>query len=204
MASICASLAHALIDAAKLWSARMRWIRSHPHGSFIIFVADQLLHLISLIIIAAFFDETWIVGLWNSVFDQQAALLLAGLCGLAGFILTTRTGEFLLRAFMSGFETDSARKIESNKASEKREPEDPGVPNGGKWIGLLERTLIFVLVMLQQFEAIGFLIAAKSILRFQYARERSHSEIVIIGTLASFSWAILMSWITLAGIRALT
>ena len=68
--------------------------------------------------------------------------------------------------------------------------------DGGKWIGLLERALIFVLIMAAEFQAIGFLIAAKSILRFQYAKERSHSETVIIGTLASFGWAIVISLAT--------
>ena len=42
--------------------------------------------------------------------------------------------------------------------------------------------------------AIGFLIAAKSVLRFGAVREEARlSEYVIIGTLASFGWAILMA-----------
>ena len=37
---------------------------------------------------------------------------------------------------------------------------------------------------------IGFLVAAKSVLRFEAAREAVKAEYVIIGTLASFGWAI--------------
>ena len=48
-------------------------------------------------------------------------------------------------------------------------------------------------------EGIGFLIAAKSVLRFGTVREEAKlSEYVIIGTLASFGWALLAAWATIA------
>ena len=50
-----------------------------------------------------------------------------------------------------------------------------------------------MLVLADQPDGIGFLIAAKSILRFdelQDDRRPPRSEYVIIGTLASFAWAI--------------
>ena len=74
-----------------------------------------------------------------------------------------------------------------------------GMPGGGKMIGLLERGLIYILVLAGLPIGIGFLVAAKSVLRFETAKEgdlaenRKRSEYVIIGTLASFGWAILVS-----------
>jgi hypothetical protein len=51
---------------------------------------------------------------------------------------------------------------------------------------------------------VGFLVAAKSILRFGTAtRDQRTAEYVIIGTLASFGWAILASYATLALINLL-
>ncbi|MFO7902720.1 MAG: hypothetical protein R6U98_08675, partial [Pirellulaceae bacterium] len=41
-----------------------------------------------------------------------------------------------------------------------------GLFRAGLWIGRLERVLILTFFLLQRFEAIGFLIAAKSIFRF--------------------------------------
>jgi hypothetical protein len=67
-----------------------------------------------------------------------------------------------------------------------------GLRDGGRQIGLLERGLIFALILLGQPLGVGFLIAAKSILRFGTAtRDQRTAEYVIIGTLASFGWAIL-------------
>lgn len=56
------------------------------------------------------------------------------------------------------------------------------------WIGRLERFLILTLVLLKQYEAIGLLVAAKSIFRF--SASRSVGEYVLIGTLLSFTIAI--------------
>ena len=47
-----------------------------------------------------------------------------------------------------------------------RKKEFSGLEKAGLWIGCLERILILIFVLMDQFEAIGFLIAAKSIFRF--------------------------------------
>jgi len=83
----------------------------------------------------------------------------------------------------------------------------PRLPQGGQLIGRLERLMILMLVLAEQPDGIGLLIAAKSILRFnEHARDagdRRASEYVIIGTLASFAWAIGTAWATMAVLRAL-
>ena len=72
-----------------------------------------------------------------------------------------------------------------------------GLPGGGRVIGLLERAIIFGLVAAGQPQGVGFLLAAKSILRFGEVREpgqRAAAEYIIIGTLSSFGWALLVAW----------
>ncbi|MFQ1699901.1 DUF3307 domain-containing protein [Loktanella agnita] len=74
-----------------------------------------------------------------------------------------------------------------------------GLPAAGRMIGVLERALIYLMVMAGQPAGIGFLIAAKSILRFDtVSKDQRASEYVIIGTLASFGWALLISYGTLS------
>ena len=62
--------------------------------------------------------------------------------------------------------------------------------NAGALIGDIERWLILVFVLLQRYEAIGLLIAAKSIIRFGDAQTRK-SEYVLAGTLMSIFIAVL-------------
>jgi hypothetical protein len=64
--------------------------------------------------------------------------------------------------------------------------------NGGKWIGIIERLMIFTFVLLGKYEAIGFLITAKSILRFRQDTETKQSEYVLVGTLLSYGLAIMV------------
>ncbi len=69
----------------------------------------------------------------------------------------------------------------------------PSLKNAGQWIGITERLLVLTLVLLQQYTAIGFIIAAKSILRTSSTREGrefAQSEYILIGTLLSFALAI--------------
>jgi hypothetical protein len=65
--------------------------------------------------------------------------------------------------------------------------------SAGTLIGNLERVLIVTFVLLGQWEAIGFLLTAKSILRFNDIKgveQRALSEYVLLGTLLSFTTSI--------------
>ena len=82
-----------------------------------------------------------------------------------------------------------------------------GLPNGGRMIGRLERLLIYLFVLIDAPTAIGFLVTAKSILRFGEVKDKeSHrlAEYIIIGTLMSFGFAIVSAYLvrTLFGIAA--
>lgn len=74
-----------------------------------------------------------------------------------------------------------------------------GLSRAGNVIGKLERLLVFVFVLAGQPAGIGFLIAAKSVFRFgeiKDAANRMESEYILIGTLASFAHAVVVSYAT--------
>jgi hypothetical protein len=77
--------------------------------------------------------------------------------------------------------------------TENKDPKDESLEKAGRWIGWLERFLILTFVLLKQYEAIGLLVAAKSIFRF--SETRKVGEYVLIGTLLSFAIAILVGLI---------
>jgi|TARA_B100001059_G_C17836907_1_gene588819 hypothetical protein len=63
----------------------------------------------------------------------------------------------------------------------------------GKYIGILERLFVFGFIIINQWSAIGLLIAAKSVFRFgdlSKAKDRKLTEYILIGTLLSFGIAI--------------
>ena len=60
----------------------------------------------------------------------------------------------------------------------------------GRAIGALERALALTLVLLGEYTAIGWIIAAKSLARFRALEDREFAEYFLIGTLASLLLAL--------------
>lgn len=62
--------------------------------------------------------------------------------------------------------------------------------NAGALIGIIERWLILAFVIMQRYEALGLLIAAKSIIRFG-DKETAKTEYVLAGMLMSIFIAVM-------------
>lgn len=83
--------------------------------------------------------------------------------------------------------------LRSCKLDNDNDEEDPSYFHAGALIGYTERSLILIFVILAQYEAIGFLIAAKSILRFSEASSGNiKSEYVLSGTLLSLLFSLVL------------
>lgn len=159
-------LMHALIDAVK---------RRAPDTAAS-FAADQVAHLAALLGIAWFLRDC--VGLSGFAGIGYPVIVTVG-----GFVATVQGAGFFVGKFMKRLVEESNLTLD-------------GLVNGGKWIGQMERVLIFVFVLIGYLEGIGFLVAAKSILRFKETEEQKMAEYVLIGTLLSFSLAIALAWVT--------
>ncbi|OYX26238.1 MAG: hypothetical protein B7Z06_05950, partial [Flavobacteriales bacterium 32-35-8] len=71
--------------------------------------------------------------------------------------------------------------------------DNQSLEDAGKYIGILERILVFIFIIFNHWEAVGFLITAKSVFRFGDLKESKHrklTEYILIGTLISFGIAI--------------
>ncbi len=184
---------HGAIDLAKA--------RFAPRG-FRGFALDQTAHFAAIWLVASLWPGAWEAGRWT------APALLAALPGLARLPEAMVLAAALVGAVWAG--GYAVRELMHGLADMPEDPEqDDSLPNGGQLIGRLERLMILMLLIADQPEGIGLLIAAKSILRFnELARDapdsgRRASEYVIIGTLASFAWAIAAGFAAKAALAAL-
>ncbi len=159
---------HALIDFLK---------QRFMDKSYRSFIADQTAHLLSLVLLAFLLSEFRLITHFSG-YGYEIIVILAGLSATirgAGFLINLITKEIL----------------------EKNKLNPDGLVDGGKLIGQLERGLIFLLIYIGQPTAIGFLVTAKSILRFEEARKQKLTEYILIGTLLSFSTAIAIATLTM-------
>lgn len=172
---IALAATHLIIDAIKTYGG---------FRTFAAFSMDQFAHLITLIAIAWIAPDLWVNGAWGS-----QPWFLPVMAILTGLTITLSAGQHAIALLMRPYRNS----IRSN-----------GLRDGGRLIGLLERGLIFLFILTGQPIGVGFLIGAKSILRFGTAsRDQRTAEYVIIGTLASFGWAIAAALLTQGALQFL-
>ncbi|MBD0832289.1 DUF3307 domain-containing protein [Aestuariibaculum sediminum] len=159
-------VSHFIIDALKLYYQKKKTKR-------LFFFIDQFLHL-SVIVVCYYFFSNSVIEITN----QDTETLIFFILCLA--FLTTPASIIMKNIFMKW----NISKLTKNNASLK---------DAGKYIGILERCLVFVFIVFGHWEAVGFLITAKSVFRFGDLKESKHrklTEYILIGTLISFSIAI--------------
>ncbi|WP_223607949.1 DUF3307 domain-containing protein [Chryseobacterium sp. OSA05B] len=166
--AILVGITHFIIDASKLIfqnvKNKKRW-----------FFIDQMLHIFVIAGISFYFKEFSFdfLGHQNVLKIVMAALFLSTPASI--FI------KILLSSWTPVPETQSSLQTES-------------LSSAGKYIGILERLLVFTFIMVNHWEGVGFMVAAKSVFRFSdlaQAKQRKLTEYVLIGTLLSFGLAVL-------------
>lgn len=167
--ALVVSLAHLLIDGIKTWI-----IPAHLRNTLAAFLIDQAAHMITLVLAAAWWPGAITQGFWANI----APIALPPVILVAGLITTVTAGGYVVGMLTARYQTAA-------------DTSEAGLPDAGRLIGQLERSMIFLLVWIGEPTGVGFLIAAKSVLRLDTAKQgRSASEYVIIGTMASFAWAL--------------
>ncbi|MGI9526623.1 MAG: DUF3307 domain-containing protein [Weeksellaceae bacterium] len=167
---------HGIIDFTKLRLDRLKIV-----GSMTLFSLDQIAHL--LVIIAIWLYTQQNVGDFSLNISSENIQIM-WIMTTAIITLTTPIG-IVIGKFVEPFRKKVA-------------PTD-SLKNAGKYIGIFERLLIFIFILLNQYSAIGFLLASKSILRISKDSDknaRKKTEYVLVGTLISFFSAIVISLIT--------
>ncbi|MET3011901.1 DUF3307 domain-containing protein [Flavobacterium psychrophilum] len=138
------------------------------------FFIDQSLHLVIIGLFVWIFDQYFESNLiWNIPIDiKWLAIIL-------GYLICVKPANIFIR------ETFVAGKIESISDTTVE------LKNAGKLIGILERILVLTFVIIGKLEVVGFLIAAKSILRYKDTNTIK-TEYVLIGTMLSFGIAMMI------------
>lgn len=159
------AVSHLLIDLAKIYLENNR-------NKIALFFADQLLHLLVIAAAVNVFEPYRID--WSLLFAPQNLLLG---CALLGATFVT---SIVLKVILSRWSPATAAS--------------GSIESAGKYIGILERLFIFYFVVMNLWEGIGFLLAAKSVFRFgdlTRTKDLRLTEYILIGTLLSFGFGIL-------------
>lgn len=160
------ALSHYLIDLAKIYVNPLFRRKAIP------FFIDQLLHILVL------YCLVYYTNLWEhsrSLFEQLDWPLITAI------VFVSFPAAIVMGKLLEGM-------------SQQISIDHKSLPNAGKYIGILERLFVLLFIILGRWEAIGLLITAKSVFRFNDLKEsnnRKLTEYILIGTLLSFGIAIL-------------
>ncbi len=166
------TISHFFID---LWKLRQ------GKDNLKIFLLDQFFHLLVIFGVWIFLTGTWqeIMPFVATVFNSPFILAIIS--------------AYIIVIFPVGFIIGKATKRWQSEIQDINEK--TGLQDAGLYIGIFERIMVLTFIITGNFSAIGFLIAAKSILRFNDKIEigaRKQTEYVLIGTLMSFAITILL------------
>jgi hypothetical protein len=163
--------AHLITDIMKLYFQK-------DHSKRLWFFIDQLFHFVMIILVWSWSQSVLVIP--EIVKDEKFLLLITCVYAL------TQPVSVLVRNIISRWTPDTNANNSDSLA------------NAGNYIGILERLFVFAFVVTGYWDAIGFLLAAKSIFRFgdlKESKDRKLTEYVLIGTLLSFGIAILIGLI---------
>jgi protein-S-isoprenylcysteine O-methyltransferase Ste14 len=172
--AILIAVTHGIVDLVKLNFQKTKTKRTW-------FIVDQIVHILILAGIVLLYKNEPLNFLW---FDNQLWILITGI------LLITKPTSIFIKTIISIWNPESQNSHNDNSLA-----------TAGNYIGILERLFVFCFILTGHFEAIGFLLAAKSIFRFgdlKEAKDRKLTEYVLIGTLISFGTAIIAALIVQA------
>ena len=160
------AISHYFIDLGKLYSNSLFRNKAIP------FFIDQLLHIIVLYACAYY---------GNLIGQTMFLMALIDWHLVTAIVFVSFPSAIIMGKLLEGM----SNKIELDHKS---------LPNAGKYIGIIERLFVLLFIILGRWEAIGLLITAKSVFRFNDLKEsnnRKLTEYILIGTLLSFGIAII-------------
>ena len=154
------SVTHFIID---LW-------KSYRDEKVLWFVLDQLLHLAVLCCVAYIWTGCHEWSLPNGIELWYVAAAVA-------VLVCRKPANIFIKLILKHYSVNMPAENASGF-------------NAGALIGTIERWLILIFVCLQRYDALGLLIAAKSIIRFS-EKDTAKTEYVLAGTLLSIFIAVL-------------
>lgn len=170
---------HIIIDAVKL-----NFQKGGAEWKW--FVIDQSLHIAIILGLGVLWQFPSNI---QSVVESPTIWIL-----LVAVLLVTTPASIAIRIFISRWEPQTGDR------------QDDSLANAGKVIGILERLFVIAFVIGGHWEAIGFMVGAKSIFRFgdlKESKDRKLTEYILLGTMMSFGIAIVVgtvaSWAISSG-----
>lgn len=156
------------------------------HNYINVFVSDQVLHILVILIVTYFSCDYRIETLYNihikRIFDRFEISEMFVLGWIIKILLIHKPANILIANILNKYKP------------EEKQIGASGTKNAGRFIGTLERIIMTIFITINQYSAVGFVLTAKSIARYdKISKEQEFAEYYLLGTLLSTIFAICVS-----------
>ena len=168
------SISHFLIDWAR---QRLELRFTNNTFKFIAFVLDQMVHIAIIIATSSLLKLNAQTGCFYPMISGYEHLKDLILYIFLFVVIWDPASVFIKKLFELILSNNSSTSENDLKM--------------GNLIGKLERVIVTILVLLNQYGVIGLVLTAKSIARFKQLEDKNFAEKYLVGTLASLSIALI-------------
>lgn len=160
----------------------------------LIFWADQLLHVSVFALLSYSMRNTDIASLYRGfLFDFTTSFNLSAsavFSWILKLLLLYKPANILIVHLLGSYRPTSKTDKKETDGKEPAEEEK----QAGRFIGMLERLIMAILISIQQYSAVGLVLTAKSIARYdKISGDQAFAEYYLLGTLLSTLVAICIS-----------
>jgi hypothetical protein len=157
---------------------------------FSLFIIGQVVSITLVIITTiilknnsiSFILKPWVKSLLD-LFSFHGKDILKWLCIL---LIIHKPTNIVIKQLLKNFKPSQQDADKSNKDNEKHNKVGEKANNAGAFIGTLERIIIALLLSTNQYSAIGLVLTAKSIARYEkITKDKDFAEYYLLGTLLS-------------------
>ncbi len=173
------SISHFLIDWAK---QRLELRFTNNTFKFAAFILDQTVHIAIIIAASSLLKLNAQTGCFYPMISGYKYIDTAISHILLFTVIWNPASVFIKKLFELILSNDSSTSENDLKM--------------GNLIGKLERVIVAILVLQNQYGVIGLVLTAKSIARFKQLEDKNFAEKYLVGTLASLSIALIAAIIT--------
>lgn len=171
---MAASILHLLIDTAKF----LFWERKKNEKAAL-FVIDQILHFFCIFILSYFWTKRNIpiteIAIVSDFFTTTGISERLACNWILGLLIVHKPANILIQNLISPYKPKAERE-------EMKEKDN----NVGRIIGTVERIVMLILIYMNQYSAIGLVLTAKSIARYdRITKDEKFAEYYLLGTLIS-------------------
>lgn len=167
---------HFIADTIKFFLTRNNTLTHFQ--DIVLYLTDQSIHIFTILAISAMIELSAVNIVYLGVLEPIISGLNLNMTEILSWIV-------ILLLVAQPFSI-TIRKVLDYFEPETEEYTDKGIKNAGALIGIFERSIILLMIYANQFTAIGFVLTAKSIARYnKISEDPQFAEYYLLGTLFS-------------------